>query len=56
MEKNIMEDFNNYYQCEVCAATFKLSHSLDEQSYNINHCPFCGENELYIDEIVIEDD
>jgi len=33
----------NVITCDSCDAEFKLSHSMDEDYYNITYCPFCGE-------------
>lgn len=30
------------YQCDHCEAKFKIKHSLDENYYEVNFCPFCG--------------
>lgn len=30
--------------CLYCEAEFQMKHSMDEISYNIVFCPFCGED------------
>jgi predicted nucleic-acid-binding Zn-ribbon protein len=49
-----MDDFGKYYQCDSCEASFKVSHSLEENKYSVACCPFCGETEFFEDDV--EDD
>lgn len=30
------------YQCGNCDAEFKIKHTLDDNYYEVNFCPFCG--------------
>lgn len=32
----------NQYQCDHCDANFKIKHTLDDDYYEVNFCPFCG--------------
>ena len=29
--------------CESCDAEFKINHTMESRLYNIEYCPFCGE-------------
>jgi hypothetical protein len=51
-----VDDLLNYYQCDGCWATYKISHSLNDanENYKIEYCPFCGSNEVDEDEITKE--
>ena len=43
--------------CEECEATDEIKHSMDENYYPIEYCPFCGsqqDNEEYYEEEVDE--
>jgi DNA-directed RNA polymerase subunit RPC12/RpoP len=46
-----MEDIVRFYQCESCQASYRISHSLAGQSYEVNQCPFCGSNDFYTDSV-----
>ena len=39
--------------CDSCEAVFKINHTMDDEYYKVNHCPFCGEqlNEEMEDEV-----
>ena len=28
--------------CDSCEAEFQIKHSMDENYYRMNYCPFCG--------------
>jgi|TARA_B110001454_G_scaffold151643_1_gene141034 Zn-finger nucleic acid-binding protein len=30
--------------CELCEAEVVMKHNMDEDYYEIEYCPFCGEN------------
>jgi len=36
--------------CDVCEAEFYIKHNMDENYYNVIHCPFCGAD-LYDEEL-----
>ena len=38
--------------CESCEAEFRIKHSLDENYYKERYCPFCGEEQEVVDEIL----
>jgi len=50
-----MDDNTNYYLCESCEGSFKISHSLDPNLYQIKICPFCGAEDL-IEDLFIDDE
>jgi uncharacterized paraquat-inducible protein A len=31
-----------HHECVECDAVFKISYDLDDQYYEVTHCPFCG--------------
>ena len=30
--------------CDGCEAVFRISHNMDECSYDVSYCPFCSES------------
>jgi Zn finger protein HypA/HybF involved in hydrogenase expression len=37
-------------QCDECQATCIIEHDLEEKSYEVVHCPFCGAEDIQIEE------
>jgi len=36
-------NYKKLIHCEECEADFTIGHDLDENSYVLKHCVFCGE-------------
>ena len=37
--------------CDSCEAVFKINHTMDDEYYKVNHCPFCGEELMTEEEL-----
>ena len=37
-------------QCDECQATYTIEHDLEEKLYEIEYCPFCGSEDIEIEE------
>ena len=44
-KRQMVDKLKKRKECITCEAVFEVSHELDPQYYNIEFCPFCG-NEL----------
>lgn len=43
------------YICYSCDAHFKIKHTMDEDYYEVNFCPFCGSS-IEEEQEEVEDD
>ena len=37
-------------QCDECQATCTIEHDLEEKIYEVERCPFCGAEDIEIEE------
>jgi hypothetical protein len=44
--------------CESCYSQAVVQYSMDDDIYEVNHCPFCGEDidTEHVEELVEDDD
>lgn len=31
-----------HFECDSCEAVFNIKHDMDDEYYQVQHCPFCG--------------
>jgi Zn finger protein HypA/HybF involved in hydrogenase expression len=40
-------------QCDECQATCTIEHDLEEKLYEVEYCPFCGAEDIEIEEDIL---
>lgn len=41
-----MDEISILIQCDICGATSKIEHDMDEERYTVEYCPCCGTEEI----------